>query len=375
MRRGLVTRFARTRRLLSVRVERVEETIAVVTLDRPEKLNALDMAAFRGLRDAALELRDDTTVRAVVLRGAGRAFCAGLDVKSVMHPLRAKENWAELLGRVENEPANLAQAVSYLWRSVPCPVVCAVHGACFGGGFQIALGADVRIAAEDACLSVMEAKWGLIPDMGATVALRELTRRDVALELTTTGRVVPAREALALGLVTRVVAGSAYDEALDVARRIAAGSPDAAAAAKQLWHAAYDGPMGAPAERELLRLETDLQERLLGGWNQVACSASRGLGAPPALVPGFADRADAWGPEAQEAARAWLARLDDGPRFAVGTAVECNVGPDLWKRGTVVALDYAEEGWKQPAPYQIKLDDGRLIFAPLDEDSVVREPL
>merc|ERR1711903_330585 len=149
-----------------------------------------------------------------------------------MHPLRAKANCAELLERADGEAANLAQAVSYLWRGVPCPVVAAVHGACFGGGLQIALGADVRVAAEDAKLSVMWAKWGLVPDMGATAALRELTRRDVALEF---------------------------------ARRVAKGSPDAAAAAKQLWHAAYDAGAGEPAERELLRLETVLQERLLGG--------------------------------------------------------------------------------------------------------------
>ena len=155
-----------------MRVGRVDKHIAVVTLDRPEKLNALDMAAFRGVRDAALKLRDDASVRCVVLRGAGRAFCAGLDVKSVMHPLRAKANCAELLERADGEAANLAQAVSYLWRGVPCPVVAAVHGACFGGGLQIALGADVRVAAEDAKLSVMEAKWGLVPDMGATAALR-----------------------------------------------------------------------------------------------------------------------------------------------------------------------------------------------------------
>ena len=112
-------------------------------------------------------------------------------------------------------------------------------------------------------------------------------------------------------MVTRVVEGSAFDAALEFARRVAKGSPDAAAAAKQLWHAAYDADAGGgePAERELLRLETVLQERLLGGWNQVACSM-RGLGAPPALTPGFAARADAWAPEAQSAAREWLARLE-----------------------------------------------------------------
>ena len=249
-----------------MRVGRVDKHIAVVTLDRPEKLNALDMAAFRGVRDAALKLRDDASVRCVVLRGAGRAFCAGLDVKGVMHPLRAKANCAELLERADGEAANLAQAVSYLWRGVPCPVVAAVHGACFGGGLQIALGADVRVAAEDAKLSVMEAKWGLVPDMGATAALRELTRRDVALELTTSGRVVGAREALELGLVTRVVEGSAFDAALEFARRVAKGSPDAAAAAKQLWHAAYDAGGASPPSASSC------------GWRPSCRSASWGAG-------------------------------------------------------------------------------------------------
>ena len=143
-------------------------------------------------KDARLENAD---VRCVVVHGEGRAFCAGLDVKSVMSPLDASANTAELLERGDGAVANLAQEVSYLWRTVPCPVIAAVHGVCIGGGFQIALGADVRVAAAETKFSVMEAKWGLVPDMGATAALRELTRRDVALELTTSGRVVGAREA------------------------------------------------------------------------------------------------------------------------------------------------------------------------------------
>ena len=184
-----------------VTIERRPDRVAVVTLDRPAKLNALDMPMFRAVRDAALEVRADAGLRAVVVRGAGRGFCAGLDVKSVMAPLDAKRNTEELLARPDGEVANLAQAVSYLWRTVPCPVVAAVHGICIGGGFQIALGADVRYAAPGTTFSVMEAKWGLIPDMGITVAMRELVNRDVAVELTTTGRIFDAEEAAALGSV------------------------------------------------------------------------------------------------------------------------------------------------------------------------------
>ena len=205
--------------------------------------------------------------------------------------------------------------MSYLWRTVPCPVIAAVHGVCIGGGFQIALGADVRVAAETTKFSVMEAKWGLIPDMGATLALRELVPRDVAIELTTTGRIFRAEEAKDLGLVTRVVPdGEHLASALATAKQIAAGSPDAAAAAKRLWHAAYDAPTDASADRRMLLLETELQKRLMGGWNQLACTV-RGLGAPPALQPGFYARSDAWSQEADDEAEKRVLALLDGEDF------------------------------------------------------------
>lgn len=303
-------------RPLSTRVTtEITDHVAVVTLARPKKMNALDMDMFRAVRDAALALRENADVRCVVVHGEGRAFCAGLDVKSVMSPLDASANTAELLERKDGAVANLAQEVSYLWRTVPCPVVAAVHGVCIGGGFQIALGADVRVAAAETKFSVMEAKWGLIPDMGATLALRELVPRDVAIELTTTGRIFTAEEAKDLGLVTRVVpAGEHLASALATAKQIAAGSPDAAAAAKRLWHAAYDAPTDASADRRMLLLETELQKRLMGGWNQLACTV-RGLGAPPALQPGFYARHDAWSQEADDEAEKRVAALLDGVDF------------------------------------------------------------
>lgn len=305
------------RRALSSQRVSITKTghVAVVTLTRPEKMNALDMAMFRGIRDAALELRDDKDVRCVVLHGDGRAFCAGLDVKSVMNPTQALANTRELLRREEGDIACLAQEVSYLWRTVPCPVIAAVHGVCFGGGFQIALGADVRVLDEAATLSVMEAKWGLIPDMGATLALRELVPRDVAIELTATGRHFGAAEAKALGLATRVVGeGEHLESAMETARTIANGSPDALAACKRLWHAAYDTPGDEAHDARLLLLESEVQKRLLGGWNQLAC-AVKGLGAPPALTPGFAQRNANWSQEADDEAQARVVALLDGVDF------------------------------------------------------------
>ena len=145
--------------------------VATATMVRADKHNALDQAMFEGLVDAAEQLAGDTSVRAVVLHGEGKSFCSGLDVASFMGGERGT---GVLLTRDEDRPANLAQRVTYDWSLVPAPVIAAIHGNCFGGGLQIALGADIRIAAPDAKLSIMEIKWGLVPDMGITQTLPRL---------------------------------------------------------------------------------------------------------------------------------------------------------------------------------------------------------
>ncbi|KAJ1477726.1 ClpP/crotonase-like domain-containing protein, partial [Baffinella frigidus] len=172
-----------------------------VTLNRGGKLNALDLPMFRQLAATARELISDKSVR-----WCGRWWCAGRGAaSSVAHPLRARENAAELLHRPEGAVSNLAQQdVAFLWRKVPAPVIAVTHGVCFGGGLQIALGADMRVTSPTCRFSVMEAKWGIIPDMSLTVTIRELVPKDVALELVMTGRVFEAEEALKLGLVTRI---------------------------------------------------------------------------------------------------------------------------------------------------------------------------
>lgn len=192
---------------------RVETTIdsngiAHVSLSRPDKLNALDLNMFEAIAQEASKLKSDRSLRAVILSGKGRAFCTGLDVKNIVksNPKKTINRLLERPSGYSNESSgNLAQDVGYLWRDLPVPVICVLQGMCYGGGMQIALGADFRFATPDCKLSIMEAKWGLIPDMSASVTLRELVPIDVAKELTMTGRVLSGKEAASLGLVTRCV--------------------------------------------------------------------------------------------------------------------------------------------------------------------------
>jgi enoyl-CoA hydratase/carnithine racemase len=236
-----------------------ERGIAEVRLSRPEKLNALDPDMFQAIAAAGDALKNDRDLRAVVLHGEGRAFCAGLDLGRFLSAPKP----VDLLARVPGSIANAAQRVAWVWRELPVPVIAAVHGVAFGGGLQIALGADIRYATRDARLSVMEIKWGLIPDMSGTQTLRELVRLDVAKELTFTGRIVEADEALALGLLTRIC-DDPLAKAREVAAQIAAQSPDAVRSAKRLLHAAWH----APSEEGLL-LEAEHQRALMGSPNQI----------------------------------------------------------------------------------------------------------
>ena len=262
-------------RLFSTVEPRVEANIdskgiARVVLNRPDKLNAVDLPMFEAIAETASNLRNDRSVRAVVISGKGRAFCSGLDVKGVMNS--PQKQMGRLLTRPSgygaegNEIGNLAQDVSYLWRELPVPVLAAIHGPCFGAGLQIALGADMRYATPDCQLSVMEGKWGLIPDMAASVTLRELVRIDVAKELTMTGRIVSGKEAADIGLVT-TTCEDPLAHAESVATALVEKSPDALRSAKELFHRTWTA-----TEKECLQIETELQEKLLVSWNQLAAS-------------------------------------------------------------------------------------------------------
>jgi enoyl-CoA hydratase/carnithine racemase len=241
--------------------------IAEVVLDRPEKHNGVDFPMLRAVLAAQRQVKAARAVRAVVVRGEGPSFCAGLDFKSVLaKPAVAAGMATQLWWPRRNE----FQTWSMGWRALGVPVIAVMHGSCFGAGLQLALGCDVRVAAPDARLSLMEARWGLVADMGGPTLLRELVPIDVAKELAMTGRVVPAAEGKALGLVTHL-SDDPYAHAVRLAEEIAARSPDAVAAGKFLMQEAW----GA-AEEVALAAERRWQRRLVGTKNQRAAMA-RGL--------------------------------------------------------------------------------------------------
>mmetsp|Transcript_16147 Transcript_16147/g.30506 ORF Transcript_16147/g.30506 Transcript_16147/m.30506 type:complete len:365 (+) Transcript_16147:107-1201(+) len=299
----------------------LEQGIKHVELNRPDKLNSLDMEMFHAIANAAKELRHDKTVRVILLSGKGRAFCTGLDVQSIMLPSKKKSSSSNnkeeqveedavggglflspsaKVARLLKRPSgyqrdkeesftnnnddddddifhdkvmamgNLAQDIAYLWRDIPVPVIAVLTGMCFGGGLQLALGADFRYSTKDCKFSIMESKWGLIPDMGASITLRELVRMDVAKELTFTGRVFHGEEAEKLGLVTRCSNDDddPMADALDMAKTLVKRSPDSIAGAKMLFQRTWTS-----SERECLELETKIQRQLLPSWNQFVASA------------------------------------------------------------------------------------------------------
>jgi enoyl-CoA hydratase/carnithine racemase len=242
----------------------IKDGIADVRLNRADKMNALDPEMFSGLIMAGRSLAEDPSVRVVVLSGEGRAFCAGLDFGSFQKMKDAgPREPTELLKRSESNPANRAQLPAWVWHTCPVPVIAAVHGVAFGGGLQIALGADIRIVSPDARLSVRETHWGLVPDMAGTQLLRDLMPLDVVKELTFTAREVSGTEAVELGLATRV-ADDPRAAAFEMAQQIAQRSPDAVRASKKLLNASR---VLDPAS--VLKLESELQANLIGTPNQL----------------------------------------------------------------------------------------------------------
>jgi enoyl-CoA hydratase/carnithine racemase len=243
----------------------LRDGVADVRLIRADKMNALDNAMFEGIIEAGDRLREMKGLRCVVLSGEGKAFCAGLDMASfaAMKSQGDGKSVTRDLPKRTHGIANRPQQCAWQWRTLPVPVIAAVHGVAFGGGFQIMLGADMRYATADARFSVMEIKWGLVPDLGGTQLMRHLVREDVARELTYTGRIFNGEEAEKLGVVTRVIADPRA-AALETAKEIAAKSPDAIRAAKRLLNdaVAVDAATG-------LMAESMEQQKLIGSPNQL----------------------------------------------------------------------------------------------------------
>jgi enoyl-CoA hydratase/carnithine racemase len=248
----------------------VDDGVADVRLNRPDKLNALDGDMFAALVDASTRLAKDTSVRAVVLSGEGRAFSAGLDFSGFM-AMAGRDNSGGGLGAIGNTDGritHLGQQAAHGWSEVPVPVIAAVHGHCLGGGLQIALGADLRIVHPEATLSVLEIRWGLSPDMTGTATLPRLVGPDVAKELTWTGRNVGGDEAVRLGLATRA-SETPRDDALALARDIAGRSPHAIRGIKRLIDQSGTVPLAKQYEDERHTIGS-----LIGTPNQVEAVAA-----------------------------------------------------------------------------------------------------
>jgi enoyl-CoA hydratase/carnithine racemase len=248
----------------------VKDHVADVRLVRSDKMNALDKKMFKAIEAAGKQLAADPEVRVVVLSGEGRAFCAGLDMGNFEDMASGTGDGSDQSDKSANQLetrthgiANGPQHAAWVWRELPVPVIAAVHGVALGGGFQVALGADIRYAAPGTRMSVMEIKWGLVPDMAGTQLMRHLAREDVVRELTYTGRIFTAEQAHAYGLVTRVCEDP-LAEAMETARYIATRNPEAIRAGKQLLN---EAPY-LQADQGLL-LESKLQDSIIGTPNQI----------------------------------------------------------------------------------------------------------
>jgi enoyl-CoA hydratase/carnithine racemase len=249
-----------------VRIE-ITDGVADVRLVRADKMNALDNAMFDALIEAGERLKGESGVRAAVLSGEGRAFCAGLDTSNFAAMASGDRGGggSGALVTAKRTPggSNRAQHAVMVWREVPVPVIAAVHGVAYGGGFQLALGPDMRFVTPDVKLSVLEIKWGLVPDMAGLVLMRQLVRDDIARDLTYSGRIFNGEEAVRIGMATRCVADPRA-EALAFAKEVAGRNPHAIRAAKRLLNLAAEAD-----QREVLLEESREQTALIGAPNQV----------------------------------------------------------------------------------------------------------
>ncbi|WP_114417570.1 crotonase/enoyl-CoA hydratase family protein [Marinospirillum perlucidum] len=237
-----------------------ENGVAEVILSRPDQHNSLNMPLIEALLEVIQQLHGQRDLRAVILTGAGASFCSGLDVAGVMAD---PKNIHYLLSGCDGYPHNKVQHLALGWRSLSVPVIAAIQGHCYGGGLQIALGADLRVAHPQSKLSVMEGRWGIIPDMGLSVTARGCVREDLLLRLTLTAEILSGDEALQAGLVTETAA-EPLARAREVAAILTQRSPDMVKASKRLLRDSY-----TQTDDERLAMEEKLQKRLLGSANQM----------------------------------------------------------------------------------------------------------
>ena len=241
----------------------IENNVADVRFNRPDKFNALSLDLIDAMANAINRLAKEPGVRVVVISGEGKSFCAGLDVENFAVLLSGENKFPDLTARYQDKISNIYQYIGYGWKELPVPVIAAIHGVCLGGGFQIAMGADIRFSTADAKFSLMEMRWGLIPDMSVSQTIRDFVPLDVAKELIFTGKVIKGDEAARLNLVTHL-SEKPYEDAMALAREIAAKNPDAVRAAKKLLNEAWHGDSARG-----LMMESELMMTLMGSPNQL----------------------------------------------------------------------------------------------------------
>jgi enoyl-CoA hydratase/carnithine racemase len=269
----------------------IADGIADVRLNRPDKRNALDGEQFASIAEAGEQLKGEQGIRVVVLSGEGESFCAGLDF-SIFGEMAGGQGTGAARDRgnpgamAEGAITHLAQQICWVWQELPMPVIAAVHGHALGGGLQLALGADIRIAHPDTKLSVRELHWGITPDMTGTFMLSRLVRNDIARELTYTARLFDAREGFALGLVTRL-SDQPYDDAVALAREIAGRNPNGVRGAKRLFNRMF-----ADGAAEHFADERRVIASLIGSPNQVEAITANLEGRPPEFADDHDDLVD-----------------------------------------------------------------------------------
>lgn len=266
---------------MSERVQlEIEDGIAHVRLNRPDKKNALDPAMFTGLIEAADRLEADRDVRVVVLSGAGDSFCSGLDFATFGDMADGgldadRDDVRAAAADLSEDGANAAQQIAWLWQELPIPVIAAVQGAAFGGGFHVALGADIRFVAPDARIAFVEITWGLVPDLSGTQALRRLVPLDRAKKLVMSGEPISGEQAVAWNLGTEL-SDDPLEDAFALARVFAGRSPDALRAAKKLLNESALVPLARGLANEF-----DASASLMGGANQIEAVVARLQKRPP----------------------------------------------------------------------------------------------
>jgi enoyl-CoA hydratase/carnithine racemase len=241
----------------------VNDGVADVRLNRPEKLNALDGAMFKALVDAGESLKERSDVRAVVLSGEGRSFCAGLDLSSFQEMGSSQEkNETDPEDALQGRITHLGQQAAWVWQELEVPVIGAISGHALGAGFQIAMGPDIRLVHPDTKMSVLEIRWGLVPDMGASVLLPPLVGLDVAKELYFTGRMISGTEAAQLGIATRESENPRAD-AMELAAEIAGKNPEAIRRMKTILNG-----IGERSTAQRFAAEREHIDALIGSPNQ-----------------------------------------------------------------------------------------------------------